>query len=91
MVPYLYLIQTKNSSNALKLAAKYIAGGTSTNGSQADAVHIATATLQGANLVASWNFKHMVNTDKIRLYNTINLNEGYRTIDIKTPREIINP
>jgi len=90
-VPFRHLIHTKNSLKAIKLANKYIAGGALTNSSHADAVHIATATMQGANIVASWNFKHMVNTQRIKLFNTINTNEGYRTIEIMTPREIINP
>lgn len=89
-IPFKHLIHCKNSFKAITLANKYIAGGALTNSSHADAVHIATATMQGADIVASWNFKHMVNTDKIAIFNTINKDEGYRSIEIMTPREIIN-
>ena len=41
-------------------------------------------------ILTSWNFKHIVNLNKIRLYNGINLQNGYRTIEIRTPREIVN-
>ena len=55
-----------------------------------DAQHIAIATGEGASVLVSWNFKHVVNFLKIRQYNSINLREGYRMISIHTPREIIN-
>lgn len=41
------------------------------------------------NFLASWNFKHIVNLNRIRLYNSINLKLGYRMIEIRTPREIL--
>lgn len=91
MVPYRYLTLSKNPVKAHELAEKYICGGALMNNSYADAVHIATATLQGADYVASWNFRHMVNADRIKLFNKINKNMGYRTIEIVTPKEILNP
>jgi len=47
------------------------------------------ATVHHADVLASWNFKHIVNLDRIRLYNSINLRLGYRMIEIRTPREIL--
>ena len=55
-----------------------------------DCRHIATATVNNIGLLTSWNFKHIVNLDKIHLYNGVNLQKGYRTIEIRTPREILN-
>lgn len=89
-IPFKHLIHTKNPLKVITLANKYIAGGALAKSDYADAVHIATATMQGADIVASWNFKHMVNTDKVKIFNAINKGEGYRTIEIMTPREIIN-
>ena len=40
-------------------------------------------------VLTSWNFKHIVNLEKIRLYNCVNVREGFRNIEIRTPREII--
>jgi len=51
--------------------------------------HIAIATCNEVEILASWNFKHIVNLSKIHLYNGINLQNGYRTIEIRTPREIV--
>jgi len=57
--------------------------------SLADCRHIATATVNEIEILTSWNFKHIVNLNKIRLYNGVNLLNGYRTIEIRTPREIV--
>lgn len=75
---------------AIKLAETYITEGALTNKSYNDALHIALATINNADVLASWNFKHIVNLDRIRLYNSINLRFGYRLIEIRTPREILN-
>lgn len=74
----------------IKLAEIYITEGALTNKSYNDALHIALATLNNADVLAGWNFKHIVNLDRIRLYNSINLRFGYRLIEIRTPREILN-
>ena len=74
---------------AIKLAETYITEGALTNKSYNDALHIALATLNNADVLASWNFKHIVNLDRIRLYNSINLRFGHRLIEIRTPREIL--
>jgi len=52
---------------AVALANRYIkkvVGGTS----MADCLHIAVATLAKADMLASWNFKHIVNVQRIRGY-----------------------
>lgn len=54
-----------------------------------DALHIAISTINQVSVLASWNFKHIVNLDKIRLYNAVNLKNGYAILEIRTPREIL--
>jgi len=46
-------------------------------------------TINGIDILTSWNFKHIVNLDKIHLYNGVNLQNSYRTIEIRTPRELL--
>jgi len=77
------------TDEAVQLAEIYINEGALTNKSYNDALHIAMATLHNSEVLASWNFKHIVNLDRIRLYNSINLRLGYRIIEIRTPREIL--
>ena len=54
-----------------------------------DALHIAIATINKVDVLVSWNFKHIVNINRIRLYNSVNLKSGYSMIDIRSPREIL--
>lgn len=88
-VPLQHRIDLETTDEAIKLAKTYISEGALTNKSYNDALHIALATINNAEVLASWNFKHIVNLDRIRLYNSINLRLGYRLIEIRTPREIL--
>jgi len=54
-----------------------------------DAYHIAIATVNRLDVLVSWNFKHIVNFDKIKLFNSINLRLGYPTIEIRSPKEFV--
>jgi len=72
------------------LANLYIAENVVTNNSLLDAQHIALATINRADVLVSWNFKHIVNMSKIRHYNSVNLKYGYTILDIRTPMEVIS-
>lgn len=80
----------KSDVESAKLAKKYIDEGVVGATSYADCLHIALATVHNANILVSWNFKHIVNIIKINGYNSVNLAEGYKQIDIRSPRELIN-
>ena len=71
------------------LAEQYVKAKAVTRKFYEDALHIANATIKKVDVVASWNFKHLVNLERIRKYNSVNLKEGYALIEIRTPREII--
>lgn len=76
------------TSEARDLAEKYILEKVVGKTSRADCQHIAMATISRVSVLASWNFKHIVNLEKIRGYNAINFREGYPMIEIRTPKEI---
>jgi hypothetical protein len=78
------------SEQAVDLADKYIAAGVVGKTSKADCQHIALATIANVDVLISWNFKHIVNLDKIRGYNGINYQFGFNMIEIRTPKEILN-
>src|SRR5580698_2274941 len=42
-----------------------------------DAAHIAHATMGGADVVVSWNFRHIVNLSRIEGFNAVNEKMGY--------------
>ena len=57
---------------------------------RSDALHIAVATVLKVDIMVSWNFKHIVNLGKIRLFNAVNRREGYDALEIRTPQEVID-
>ena len=57
--------------------------------SENDAYHIALASVNRLDCLISWNFKHIVNFDKIKMFNSINLRLGYPLIDIRSPLEFL--
>lgn len=75
------------SEEAVILAEKYIQENVVGKSSRADCLHIAIATLEKADLLVSWNFKHIVNIEKIRGFNSVNLKNGFQTLEIRNPRE----
>lgn len=90
-VPDKHRVPIGTTDEAIELAETYINEGALTNKSYNDALHIALATLNNASALASWNFKHIVNLNRIRFYNSINLKLGSTMIEIRTPREILKP
>lgn len=74
---------------ALELAEAYVDRGVLTRQWLDDAIHVAVATASSADLILSWNFRHMVNYDKIRKFNSVNLFLGYKQVDIRSPLEVI--
>ncbi|MEX8548478.1 MAG: PIN domain protein [Mucilaginibacter sp.] len=77
------------SEEANNLAAQYIDEKVVGKTSISDCVHIALATLNHADILVSWNFKHIVNVNRIRGYNSVNYKNGHRLLEIRSPREIL--
>ncbi|MCY4423038.1 MAG: hypothetical protein OXC06_08220, partial [Acidimicrobiaceae bacterium] len=88
-LPFPQTEYAETSGEAEALAERYVLDGALTLKSWADALHIATATVAGVDLLVSWNFKHIVNARRIRAFNGVNVRAGYSQIDIRTPREAI--
>ena len=76
---------------AKELSYHYIKEKIVTAKSLIDTRHIAVASVNRADILVSWNFKHIVNYKLIRLYNSVNLKYGYPFLEIRTPRETIEP
>jgi len=72
------------------LAQKYIEEQAISDKFIVDAQHIAIATINRADVLVSWNFRHIVNLRRIRLYNSTNLKYGYSMIEIRSPLEVID-
>ena len=88
LLPESQIERVASTDESNKLAAQYIAENVVGRSSLNDCKHIAIATLAHAEVLISWNFKHIVNVDRIRGYNSVNMKLGYPLLEIRTPREV---
>jgi len=80
----------KLTDDAVSLALEYIRENVIGQTSYDDCLHIAIATISRLDLLVSWNFKHIVNIKRIRGYNGINIKNGYPSIEIRSPKDLID-
>jgi hypothetical protein len=88
-VPAGSLEAVKLSAEAIDLAEAFISAGVVVPKLRLDAQHIAMATVGRVDVLVSWNFRHMVNLERIHAYNSVNLRLGYPILEIRTPREVL--
>jgi hypothetical protein len=89
-VPLEHIETLRLDAEAAGLAEEYLAAGVLAVGMRADAQHIAMATVGRVDVLVSWNFRHIVNLQRIHGYNSVNLRLGYPVIEIRTPREVLS-
>jgi hypothetical protein len=88
-VPEVHIETLQLDAEAMELAEAYIAAGVIAAKMRADAQHIAMATVARVDVLVSWNFKHVVNLQRIHGYNSLNLRRGYPLLEIRAPREVL--
>lgn len=76
------------SDEARRLGQAYLTAGVLGQASRGHATHVATASVAGADLILSWNFRHIVNYERIQKFNAVNLLNGYRALDVRSPQEL---
>ena len=79
----------ETTDEAIDLASEYITEKVVGKTSFADCLHIALVTINRADFLISWNFKHIVNLDRIKGFNSVNLRLGYSMIEIRSPKDLI--
>ncbi len=82
------LIVLQETPESLTLARAYVAAGAIPADYEDDARHIAVATVHDIRAIVSWNFRHMVNIERKRMINSVNLREDVSLIDIVSPWEV---
>ncbi len=75
---------------AVQLAETYLKRRILTTNFFDDALHIALASVAEVDVLVSWNFKHIVHFDKIRMFTAVNMELGYKPLQIYSPREVTN-
>lgn len=88
-VPAANIEEVHFSAEARELAEEYIASGVIGAAHLEDAQHIALATVNRVDALVSWNFKHIVNLDRVRGYNSVNFRSGHILLEIRTPQEVL--
>jgi predicted nucleic acid-binding protein len=83
------VIFLRQSDEAERLAAVYIAEKAVKPSYPTDAVHIAVATVYGLDFIVSLNFQHILRRKTIELTELINYRMGYKKIGIYSPGEVI--
>lgn len=83
-----YLLVLAESAESQRLAALYISAGAIPANYEDDARHIAVAAFSDIRVIVSWNFRHMVNVERKRLINSVNMREGFPLLDLVSPWEI---
>ncbi len=78
------------NEETISLVQNYVAHSVLSQRFTNDMLHIALATIADVDVLVSWNFKHIVRLDKIRLFNAVNLEQGYKPLNIYSPREVIS-
>jgi hypothetical protein len=78
------------NDEAARLSQSYLNEGKFSKRMLVDTLHIATASVHRVDIVVSWNFRDIVNLNKIIIYNAVNLKMGYHQIEIRNPREILH-
>ena len=71
------------------LASKYIKSRIIPKRFEEDAIHIAVAVVNNLDVIISWNFKHIVKLKTKLAVNGISRQEGYKEIEIYSPKEVI--
>lgn len=89
LIPTDCLTFIEMSDEVEALAQTYISEKALGKASENDAYHIALSSVHRLDCLISWNFKHIVNFDKIKMFNSINMRLGYPLIDIRSPLEFL--
>ena len=77
------------SEETLALQQAYMNAGIVVQKYADDALHVAHATIARADVIVSWNFKHLVNPAQIRSFNGINMTKGYGMVVMLSPEDMI--
>lgn len=78
------------SGEAERLALNYLKNKVVSSKHLVDAQHIAIASVERVDVLVSWNFKQIVNLDRIHAFNAVNIKLGYPILEIRSPMEVLH-
>ena len=78
------------TEEAFEIADRYLIDGGLTKRMRTDCLHVATATVHRIPLLTSWNFRDIVNINKIAVFHSVNIKLGHLLVEIRSPRELLH-
>jgi hypothetical protein len=83
------LVSLPITTGAEDLAEAYLVAGAIPRRFEDDALHLAIAVCHSVDIIVSWNMRHLVNPRRVTQVNRVNVMQGYRTVRVETPREVM--
>ena len=77
------------NDEALRMRDLYVSKGMIPHKYAMDSSHIAIASVNGLDMIVSMNFEHIVKEKTIKMTERINVQNGYRSIGIYSPEEVM--
>jgi hypothetical protein len=87
-LPSTACIRCHGSPETATLTDAYLKAGVVGAKWRGDANQVATATIHRADVLVSWNFRHIVRFDRVRAFNAVNERHGYPSLYICSPAEV---
>ena len=84
-----YLTRVEESDESMRLADLYVNAGGLSPASRNDALHLAIATVEKCDCIASWNLKHIANIRAKNVVSLVNSRENYGLLEIWLPSGLI--
>jgi hypothetical protein len=78
-----------DEQEVVRLTRAYVNGRVIPEDFEEDATHVAYATLARADVLVSFNLRHLANEWAERRIGAVNLQEGYLPLRIRTPEEVL--
>jgi hypothetical protein len=86
--PFTELVE--NTAEVTRLADAYLVAKVIRRAARVDALHVATASVAHADVLVSWNFRDIVQLNRVRGFHAVNLAHGYPLIEIRSPLEVVD-
>jgi predicted nucleic acid-binding protein len=78
------------NAEAERLADIYVRDGVIPLKYRTDGLHIALAAVNDLDMIISLNFKHIVRKKTVTMTGLVNINLGYKPVEIHTPMEVVD-
>ena len=83
------VVECPLTPEVIDLREQYLSAGVLAAKWRGDCTHVALASIHRADILVSWNFKHLVRFDKVRAFQVVNQELGYPPISIVSPQEVL--